>query len=100
MKQLFEYNQIKLLAFVGMFIFYIFSIKEFSKNTKDISNEIESLMLPPKRTFLKALKMKKWAKIQTLVNDGWVKNTFFRLQTPGFSVLQIYKVMKGSGGKF
>ena len=48
----------------------------------------------------KALKMRKWAKIQTLVNSGWVKNTFLRLQTQEFSVLHIYKVIQGLGGKF
>ena len=38
----------------------------------------------------KALKIRKMDQIQTLVNNGWVKNTILRLQTQGFSVLDIY----------
>ena len=38
--------------------------------------------------------------METLVNDGWVKNTILRLHTQGFSVLHIYKAIQGLGGKF
>ena len=40
---------------------------------------------------LKNIKYEKLAKIRALVNDGWVKNTILRLQTPGFSLLHVYK---------
>ena len=34
------------------------------------------------------------SKIQTLDNNSWVKNTFLRLQTTGFLVLHMYKVIQ------
>ena len=43
------------------------------------------------------LKVGEMAKIRTLEDNSWVKNTILRLQTPGFSVLHLYKVIQGYG---
>ena len=48
----------------------------------------------------KNLKHFSFVYLETLVNDGWVKNTIVRLQTQGFSVFHIYKMIQVLGGKF
>ena len=67
-------------------------VKVFSRDFKNIRGRVKGTP--------KASKMKKMGQNPNFSQWRVGQNTFLKLQTPGFSVLHIYRVMKGSGGKF